>query len=79
MNFIKSWGYMRILRLIIGVIAIVQAIITADIIIGLMGIIIGGMAFFNTGCCSTSGCDVNYKKDTKQIKDVEYEEVVTEK
>lgn len=49
------------------------------LIIGLMGIIIGGMAFFNTGCCSTSGCDVNYKKDTKQIKDVEYEEVVTGK
>lgn len=79
MNFIKSWGYMRVLRLIIGVIAIVQGIITTDIIIGLMGIIIGGMAFFNTGCCSTSGCDVNYKKDTKQIKDVEYEEVVTGK
>ena len=79
MNFLTSWGYMRILRLIIGVIAIIQAIITADIIIGMMGIIIGGMAFFNTGCCSTSGCNVNYKKGTKHINDVEYEEVVTEK
>lgn len=70
---------MRILRLIIGVFAIVQAILTADIIIGLMGTIIGGMAFFNTGCCSSSGCEVNYKKGTKQIKDVEYEEVAIEK
>lgn len=78
MNSLKSWGFMRVLRLVFGAFAIVQAIITLDIVLGILGLIVGGMAFLNVGCCSTSGCQTNYKKEnnTKEITDVEYEEVV---
>jgi hypothetical protein len=79
MNLLKSWGFMRVLRFIFGAFALVQAIITLDIVLGILGLVVGGMAFFNVGCCGAKGCETDYKKDntTKQITDVEYEEVVT--
>ena len=78
MNLLKSWGFMRVLRFVFGAFALVQAIITLDIVLGILGLVIGGMAFFNVGCCGSNGCETNYKKDDspKQITDVEYEEVV---
>jgi hypothetical protein len=78
MNILKSWGFMRVLRVVFGVYAIVQAIITLDVVLGILGLVVGGMAFLNVGCCGTSGCDINNKKDNnkKEISDVEFEEVV---
>jgi hypothetical protein len=78
MNLIKSWGIMRVLRFIFGVIVSVQAIITMDVILGLLGVLVGGMAFFNVGCCGANGCDTTYKKTKSDLKtiDVDYEEVV---
>ena len=78
MNLLKSWGFMRVLRFVFGAFALVQALITLDIVLGILGLVVGGMAFFNVGCCASNGCETNYKKDdtTKQITDVEYEEVV---
>jgi hypothetical protein len=78
MNLLKSWGFMRVLRFVFGAFALVQAMITLDIVLGILGLVVVGMAFFNVGCCGSNGCETNYKKDdsTKQITDVEYEEVV---
>ena len=78
MNLLKSWGFMRVLRFVFGAFALVQAIITLDIVLGILGLVVVGMAFFNVGCCGSNGCETNYKKDDspKQITDVEYEEVV---
>lgn len=78
MNSLKSWGFMRVLRFVFGAFAIVQAIITSDIVLAILGLVVGGMAFLNVGCCGTNGCETSYKKDnnTKEITDVEYEEVV---
>ena len=69
---------MRVLRFIFGVFALVQAIITMDIILGLLGVVVGGMAFFNVGCCGANGCSTTYNKTTSDKKtiDVDYEEVV---
>lgn len=78
MNSLKSWGFMRVLRLVFGAFAIVQAIMTLDIVLGILGLVVGGMAFLNVGCCGNNGCETKYKKDnnTKEITYVEYEEVV---
>ena len=69
---------MRALRFIFGVIVLVQAIITMDVILGLLGVLVGGMAFFNVGCFGANGCDTTYKKTKSDLKaiDVDYEEVV---
>lgn len=78
MGILKSWGFMRVLRFVFGAFAIVHAFITLDAVLGILGLIVGGMAFLNVGCCGTNGCDTNYKKDNnkKEISDIEYEEVV---
>lgn len=69
---------MRLLRFLFGALAIIQAIFTLDIVLGILGVVVGGMAFLNVGCCGTDGCETNYKKEsnTKKVIDVEYEEVV---
>lgn len=78
MNTLKSWGFMRVLRFVFGAFAIVQAFMTLDIVLGILGLVVGGMAFFNVGCCGTNGCETNYRKEShnNSITDVEYEEVV---
>ena len=79
MNTLKSWGFMRVLRFVFGAFALVQAFMTFDIVLGILGLVVGGMAFFNVGCCGANGCETNYKKDShnNSITDVEYEEVVS--
>ena len=79
MKFLRSLSFMRALRLIFGAFAIVQAIITMDIILGLLGVVVGGMALFNVGCCGANGCDTNFDTDNSKnkITDVDYEEVVS--
>jgi hypothetical protein len=66
------------LRLFFGAFAIVQAIITMDVILGLLGLAVGGMALFNVGCCGTNGCNTDYRSvnNKNEISDVDYEEVV---
>ncbi|MFN8117008.1 MAG: hypothetical protein U0W65_12900 [Bacteroidia bacterium] len=79
MRDLSSWSFMRILRLVAGAFAIVQAFITVDIVLGVLGLIVGGMALLNMGCCGNGACNTSYKKVNQNSKtiDVDYEEVVT--
>lgn len=79
MNTLKSWKFMRLLRLLFGIFAIAQAMINLDIILGLLGLVIGGMAFLNIGCCSVNECYTSSQNTNskKEIKDIEFEEVVS--
>lgn len=70
---------MRLLRIVFGVIAIIQSFFVHDIILAILGVIVAGMAIFNLGCCGTSGCEANYTSKTNESKQIEYEEVVSEK
>ena len=79
MNFLRSLSFMRALRLIFGLAAIIQGIVTKDLTLGLLGLVVGGMSFFNIGCCGTNGCGTDHKNNTKKnnIEDVSFEEVVS--
>lgn len=71
---------MRLLRLIIGVVALVQSIYNKDVILGIAAFVIGGMALFNVGCCGANGCSTSYSGKTKKDNnEIEFEEVVAEK
>lgn len=70
---------MRLLRIVFGVIAIIQSFFVHDIILTILGVIVAGMAIFNLGCFGTSGCETNYTSKTNEGKQIEYEEVVSEK
>ncbi len=74
-NLTQNWGFMRIIRLIIGGYALFEAVRSSDIFIGIMGAVILGMALFNIGC-GPQGCGVstNRSKSTHS-EEIEYEEV----
>jgi hypothetical protein len=74
-NLTQNWGFMRIIRLIIGGYALFEAVRSSDVFIGIMGTVILGMALFNIGC-GPQGCGVptNRSKSTHS-DEIEYEEV----
>lgn len=74
-NLTQNWGFMRIIRLLVGGYALVEAYRASDILIGMMGAVLVGMALLNAGCGS-QGCGIpaprnNYAKP----EEVEYEEI----
>jgi len=71
----QNWGFMRIIRLVIGGYALVEAIRGSDILIGIMGTVLVGMALLNAGCGS-QGCSVPAPQNKNtQTEEVEYEEI----
>lgn len=77
-SFLSNWNIMRLLRLVLSIIIIVQSASTHDTAMTLAGIVFLGMALANVGCCGVGGCATpSYKKiDDKENKPVTYEEVV---
>lgn len=73
---VSNWNFMRVLRLIMGIAIVVQAVMAKDALFGLAGLLLTGMAIFNVGCCGTGGCNTPAKKNAETTKDITYEEVV---
>lgn len=69
----KSWGWMRVVRLILGIIIVVQGIMMREWLYMILGGFFTLFAIMNVGCCGTS-CTVPRKSDTTN-KPVTYEEV----
>jgi hypothetical protein len=71
----NNWNFIRFLRLGMGLVILVQAVIAADIVFGLIGILFTGMAVFNASCCGAGTCAAPpVKKDTGS-KEISYEEI----
>lgn len=66
---------MRIIRLILGVMLMVQSIQTKFWGAGLLGGLLLFQAITNTGCCGASGCAVPVSKKKTDVDTIEYEEV----
>ena len=65
---------MRGLRLVLGIIALVQSIIQKDITIGIIAGFLLLTAIANVGCWGSNGCVVNFRNSKKE-KEIEYEEL----
>ncbi len=75
---LRNWNLMQVLRLAIGVWAIVSAWQTREALVGLIGGVLVAMAFMNVGCFGRSGCNTytTTKKESTQIPEkVNYEEI----
>ena len=72
----NNWNFMRVLRLVIGIVILVQAFVAKDAIFGIAGLLFTSMAIFNVGCCGTGGCYTPTKKNTETKKDFIYKDVV---
>ena len=73
---LTNWTFFRVLRLLMGLAIVVQAIIARDTLFGIAGLIFTSMALFNASCCGAGGCNTPVKKTEKPLKDITYEEVV---
>ena len=73
---LTNWTFVRVLRLLIGLAIIVQAVIVKDALLGVAGLLFSSMSIFNAGCCGTGGCATIPKKSSKTVQDTTYEEVV---
>jgi len=76
-NILANWNLMRALRLILGLIIIVQGIQQKELMYAFAGILLSGMAIANIGCCGVGGCNVPSRKEDKELinKEITYEEI----
>ena len=75
MNTIKEqlfsgWHTMRWIRLVIGIVAMVEAISSGEAIFGLVAVFLFFQVYSNTGCDGSAGCalperKISKKEDTK--------------
>ncbi len=74
-SLLQGWHFMRILRVLLGVIIVVQGVTAKDMSFILIGALLAAMGVFNIGC-GPAGCGVTYKNNTKSNNSaVEFEEV----
>lgn len=76
--YLQGWGFMRTLRLILGIIVISQAIGALDAMLGIMGLFLIAMPMFNIGCCGAGGCNTTFNNANPNIQ-IDFEEVVAKK
>ncbi len=74
----SNWTAMRFLRLVMGIIIIVQGIAAKDVLFSIAGLLFTTMALFNAGCCAAGTCYTakNKNDNNSAVKNIEYEEVV---
>lgn len=75
----QNWSLMRLIRLLLGVMIIVQSVGIKDYLFGSIGLLFAVMALLNIGCCSTGVCSTNIYSDKStndSKKETTYEEVV---
>lgn len=74
-RILSGWNLVRILRLVLGIIIIVQGISTKEWTFVMLGSLLTLMPLLNIGCCGPSGCNVPATQSRRQTKDISYEEV----
>ncbi len=79
-TFTTGWNFMRILRLVFGILFAYQAFQHNDKIMGFFSAIFLFQAISNTGCCGTAGCSVSQPiTKNENIEEAVFEEVKTNK
>ncbi|MEN9449219.1 MAG: hypothetical protein RJA25_2509 [Bacteroidota bacterium] len=79
-NLVNNWNIIRMIRLALSVIIIVQSLQIHDALFGALGVFFLYQALTNTGCCGASGCtptNTFSPKDTPE--EVEFTEIKNQK
>ncbi|MBL7997328.1 MAG: hypothetical protein JNL32_01700 [Candidatus Kapabacteria bacterium] len=58
MNYIRTWDAVRTLRLVMGLLIIIEGMSVQDWMMVFIGVVFTLMPIYNIGCCCTSGCSV---------------------
>jgi hypothetical protein len=71
-----GWHFMRWLRLVFGIIFIVQAIQMRDVMVGVIAGFFLVTAITNTGCCGAGSCAAPTRKTTREsTEEISNEEI----
>lgn len=77
-TILQGWNFMRIVRLVMGIIIATQGIVVGETVTIILGLLFAGMSVANIGCCGSNGCAVNPGESNKnKTKEINYEEVDT--
>lgn len=74
-----GWNFMRVLRLVLSVFIIVEAIKNYDVLFGVIGAVLLLQAVFNVGCCSNGACYTTNVDEENGNKEVVFEEIKSKK
>ena len=77
-EILNNWSLMRGLRLLMGLIALVQAVVQKDVTLGVIAGFLLLTAVANVGCCGSRGCAVDYCNRKKE-SEIVYEELDNKK
>ena len=74
--YLSEWDIMRIFRLVMGVVALGQAIAMRELLLGAAGSFLIFMAMANIGCCGVNGCATRpLSRTPEKADDISFEEV----
>lgn len=74
-NIIKNWNLVRLLRLVMGIFLVVEAIKSGMWFLVAVGAVFVAMPLLNIGCCATGNCSVRTHNSKNTNDEVEYEEI----
>lgn len=61
-HLLTNWHVMRWIRLILGIALLAYAIVSHDMLSGILASFLLFQAILNAGCCGVNGCDVTTAK-----------------
>ena len=73
-KIINGWNVMRVIRLALGIAALVQGFLQKENLLVVAGMWILFSAVFNVGCCGSGGCTIQTHAK-KPANEVVYEEL----
>jgi len=77
-RLLRDWSFIRVVRLVLGIMLIGQSFQMQSWAIGLFGGLFVFQSITNTGCCGSAGCGVprsNVRQTNLSTDEIEYEEV----
>ena len=74
-NIIKNWSFVRLLRLVMGIVLVVEAVKSGMWFLVAVGVVFVAMPLLNIGCCATGNCAVPTHHLNNTNDDTEYEEI----
>ncbi|QEC67461.1 hypothetical protein FRZ67_09195 [Panacibacter ginsenosidivorans] len=75
-TLLKGWNVMRVLRLAIGIMAIIQAYQQGSWALAIAGFFVVILAIANLGCCGAAGCNVkSSRREDNSKNEIVYEEL----
>ena len=74
-NKFRSWNFLRILRLVMGIFLVIEAVKSGMWFLVFVGVVFVAMPLLNIGCCATGNCSIPKQNSEKAVDEVEYEEL----